>query len=119
TRGRDVVDVDGHGTLAASIIAGRRMQRRTFVGMAPEARIVPVKVVDHVKETIDSRKLGGAITTAVKAGAKVVNLSLTANDTPQLRAAVADARRRDVLVVAAAGNAESGAATGNEGPQYP
>lgn len=36
----------GHGTTVASLIAGRGDDRRGVVGLAPDARILPVRVLD-------------------------------------------------------------------------
>lgn len=97
------VDCVGHGTGVAGIIAAPQVAGQLFVGVAPAARIMPIKITN-------SQQLSGpaivatALTQAVQAGAQVVNMSLSTTNTPQLRAAVAFARQRNVVVVCAAGN---------------
>ena len=97
------VDCVGHGTGVAGIIAAPKVAGQLFVGVAPEATIIPIKITN-------SQQLSGpaivatALTQAVQAGAQVVNMSLSTTNTPQLKAAVAFARQRGVVVVCAAGN---------------
>ncbi|GAA2427702.1 hypothetical protein GCM10010191_45770 [Actinomadura vinacea] len=115
-------DCTSHGTAVASIIAARRSSGVGFAGLAPEARILPVRVSDREvgangdAERIDSKVLARGIWYAVKSGAKVINLSLagTAKD-HYVEDAIREARSKDVLVLAAAGNARQG----GSGPAYP
>lgn len=94
-----VTDTVGHGTAIAGVIAMH----------APEARLMILKV-GSTPASINLDDVARAIVYAVDHGADVVNMSITAPSAPQdLRAAVAYARRRGVVLVAAAGNA--GAAT--------
>jgi type VII secretion-associated serine protease mycosin len=116
-------DESGHGTLIAGIIAGRDDVSAGFVfhGMAPDAMIVPVRVLGDEKRSFDD-DLPGRIATAVRwavdsGGAGVINLSLTTAPTPSLADAIAYALGRGVVVVAAAGN-QGGAAQPDQ-PVYP
>jgi type VII secretion-associated serine protease mycosin len=107
-------DCDSHGTAVASIIAARSVPRVGFAGLAPGATILPVRVSDRGYteggvELIDPAVLARGIWYAVDNGAEVLNLSLAgAGDDPLIRDAVAHAVEKDVLVVAAAGNAQEG-----------
>jgi type VII secretion-associated serine protease mycosin len=107
-------DCIGHGTEVASLIVGRRTGKSGFEGLAPGATIVPVRVSEEVDDrdggtSGDRVSLSGfahAIDWAVDQGhADVINLSLvtTDGDTP-VRAAIARAIDKGVVVVAAAGN---------------
>ncbi len=104
-------DCAPHGTAVASIIAAGPTAGTAFHGVAPGARILPVRVTDRdrIDETdgtaVQPATIGTAIRYAVDNGARVLNMSLTVfRDIPEIRAAVQYARARDVLVVAAAGN---------------
>lgn len=92
---------DSHGTSVAGVIAATG--RRRLVGLAPKARLLPVRVSDG--GSIDPVAAAEGVSYAVDHGAKVINMSLTSRtDNPQLRAAVNYALAHDVVVVAAAGN---------------
>jgi type VII secretion-associated serine protease mycosin len=105
------LDCVGHGTAVASIVAAAA-SGQGFAGLAPEARILPVRVTEQeiVGGTATGRPgtvpgLVAAVRWAVAHGARVLNLSLVLyQDSPALREAVDDALRRDVVVVAAVGN---------------
>ncbi|GIH12425.1 type VII secretion-associated serine protease mycosin [Rugosimonospora africana] len=108
------LDCVGHGTAVASIIAASG-SGDGFAGLAPRARILPVRVTEQeiVGGTVTGRPgtvagLAGALRWAVAHGARVLNVSLVVyQDTAVLRSAVADALAHDVVVVAAAGNGHS------------
>ncbi|GIJ75961.1 hypothetical protein Xph01_03930 [Micromonospora phaseoli] len=105
-------DCVGHGTGVASIIAAAPHDGIAFRGLAPNARILPVRVSEQ--QVVDGRGTGRtvrptdfarALRWAVDHGADVLNLSVVLyRDHPAVRAAVAHAVARDVVVVAAAGN---------------
>ncbi len=102
-------DCFGRGTFIASLIAARPSDNPDvpFTGIAPAARIFPVRVSDDPPKIQDhaglARAIGDGITAAVDGGARVVAVGLVATlDMPELRAAVAYAAQRDVLVVASA-----------------
>jgi serine protease len=102
-------DRNGHGTFVAGTIAEATDNRYGLTGLAFAARIMPVRVLDTQGEG-EASTIAEGVRYAVKHGAKVINLSLefssnvTASDIPELIEALRFARRRGVLVVAAAGN---------------
>jgi thermitase len=115
-RGTPPDDPNGHGTLVAGIIAATADNDRGGAGVAPEARIMPVRVLDE-EGTGDGRRVAEGIRWAVGNGAQIVNLSLADADVPgltestartvvvrEIEQAIADAYEAGVLVVAAAGN---------------
>ncbi|MGH3392238.1 MAG: type VII secretion-associated serine protease mycosin [Actinomadura sp.] len=115
-------DCASHGTAVASIIAARRAPGVGFAGLAPEARILPVRVSDRAvgengaAERIDSKVLARGIWYAVKSGAKVINLSLAGTaKNHYVEDAIRNARSKDVVVIAAAGDSRQG----ESGPAYP
>ncbi len=78
---------------------------RSFVGIAPDAKILSVKYTNEEHSSGADPNLAKAIRTAADTkGVRVINVSSTAPDSPDLRAAVTHAQSRDILIVAAAGN---------------
>ncbi|MFI7077054.1 type VII secretion-associated serine protease mycosin [Micromonospora sp. NPDC049903] len=98
-------DPVGHGTTVAGLIAGRNDDRRGVVGLAPDSRILPVRVLDEENRYDDALIVAKGVRWAVDNGAKVINLSLGGNgDSPALAAAIDYAFAKDVVVVACTGN---------------
>ncbi len=84
----------GHGTMIAGIVHL----------IAPEARIMPLKVFARDGST-DTARIVRAIYYAVDHGARVINMSFASTGlSPELLRAVNYATRRGVICVAAAGN---------------
>ncbi len=130
--GRDggLLDCDGHGTLVAGIIAAAPDPATGFVGVAPDARVLSIRQSSLTVSTTSPDGTTGpgggnvvtlaeAIGRATRLGATVINVSEAAcvpaasagPALAPLRAAVRAAVDADVVVVAAAGNAGSGACT--------
>ena len=106
---RDVSD-EGHGTHVAGIIAAAADNGVGGAGVAPQARILPIRTLEPNGEGT-ARDVSKAVRFAVDAGAKVINLSLgRKSEYTPLTSAIQYAVDRNVLVVAAAGNygADSG-----------
>lgn len=98
-------DALGHGTRVAGIVAAAQNNGIGVSGLAPKAKILPVKVSSGSNGTFSSDVLNQAIRYAVDMGAQVVNLSLTVDtETQTVQGAVQYALDRGVAVVAAAGN---------------
>ena len=96
-------DPNGHGTAMASLVVGQGSPP----GVAPAARVMPVRVADATgaARLVD---VAAGIVGAVDRGAQVVLLSLgSRRPAPLLTEAVRWAAARGVLVVAAAGNASA------------
>ncbi|MFI1964755.1 type VII secretion-associated serine protease mycosin [Streptomyces pathocidini] len=108
-----------HGTAMAGIIAGRGHgpgREDGVVGVAPEARILPVRVIledgDPARKRARSARAGAlaeGIRWAADHGADVINLSLgddskSAHPEPREDAAVQYALGKGAVVVASAGN---------------
>ncbi|MFG2243443.1 type VII secretion-associated serine protease mycosin [Streptomyces sp. NPDC048734] len=112
-------DTVGHGTKVAGIIAARPLGGTGFVGLAPEATIIPIQQNDAEGHG-DTGTLADAIRYAVQAKAQVINIS---QDTSQavrpdsdLEKAIDEALAQRIVVVASAGNDGVG---GNTKKTYP
>ncbi|HWS33602.1 MAG TPA: S8 family serine peptidase, partial [Actinoplanes sp.] len=101
------VDTSGHGTLIAGLIAGHgHGSGAGALGMAPAAKVVPVKAFEGPADNGDS--LVAAIEWATKAGVGVMNISGATVPSRPLLAAAGEAVRSDVVVVASSGNRSDG-----------
>ncbi len=102
--GTSANDENGHGTHVAGIIAAQRNNGRGIAGLAPRAKILPVRVLDR-NGSGTSANVSKGIIYAADRGAKVINLSLgSSQSSSAMQSAVAYAISKNVLVVAAAGN---------------
>ena len=125
--GNGLSDCDAHGTLIASLIAGRPSLTDGFVGVAPDARLISVRQTSEAFEPKDQadqndpnaspaagsvRSLARAVVHAANLGAGVINISEAACfkvrkpvDASTLGAALNYAVNvKGAVVVAAAGN---------------
>ncbi|MFF5189650.1 type VII secretion-associated serine protease mycosin [Streptomyces sp. NPDC000345] len=100
-------DEVGHGTKVAGIIAARTDNDTGFVGLAPNATIIPIRQND-ADNSGDSDTMADAITYAVGRGADVINISQDTTKPLSATSALAEAVRRAiaerVVIVASAGN---------------
>ncbi|MFG3657806.1 type VII secretion-associated serine protease mycosin [Streptomyces sp. NPDC047706] len=112
-------DAVGHGTKVAGIIAARPATGTGFVGLAPDATIIPIQQNDAEGHG-DTGTLATAIRHAIEAKAGVINISQDTSDAakpdPDLERAINEAIDRDIVVVASAGNDGVG---GNVKRTYP
>lgn len=106
-------DCVGHGTQVASIIAGRKVDKVGFRGLAPGVRILPIRVTESQEqqdgssagEKVSPADFAASIDWAVRQGARIINMSVVLyDDYLAVRRAIERAVKADVLVVAAAGN---------------
>lgn len=116
TRGYDFVDDDhypndlnGHGTFVSGTIAQTTNNGQGAAGIAYRAKIMPLRVLD-ADGAGDTVSIARALRYAARHKADVVNLSLEfdssvrAAQIPDIVSAVRYARKKGVVVVAAAGN---------------
>jgi len=115
-------DCDGHGTAVAGLIGAAPDPRDGSAGVAPGARILALRQFSPTvagpdgRPAGDLRSLAAALREAIGAGATVVNISgavclpveQAATEGAPLRSALRAAAVADVVVVAAAGNVDSG-----------
>lgn len=96
-------DDHGHGTHVAGTIAQATDNGVGAAGLAPRAKILPLKVLSRTGSG-QSAWIAAAIDEAVDQGADVINLSLGGGHSDVVVNAVEKAREAGVVVVAAAGN---------------
>lgn len=115
--GRSPQDDFGHGTHVAGIIAAATGNGIGVAGVAPGARIMPVKVLDNTGSG-SADVIAAGIRYAADKGADVINMSLgeqigadrvadATGANARLSAAVAYAWSKGAVLVAAAGNASA------------
>lgn len=104
-----------HGTMVASLLAGRGTgEGNGVIGVAPEADLLTVSVAfgqDTGSDKTNDEQIAEAVRWSVDNGADIINMSLTRNtrDWPESwDDAFRYAFENDVVVVAAAGNRGSG-----------
>ena len=120
-RGKEngTTDTVGHGTKVAGIIAARPAKGTGFVGLAPEATIIPIQQNDAEGHG-DVDTLTDAIRYAIQAKADVINISQDTSkpvkSTSELALAIDQALARKIVVVASAGKDGLG---GNVKETYP
>ena len=105
---RDPLDARfaGHGTSTSSVIMSGddRALPKFVTGVAPAADLVPIRATRSVI-IFNFKRLTRAINYAVEEGCHVISISLGGPFRSRaLQAAIEDAVRRDVVVLAAAGN---------------
>ncbi|MCC6169876.1 MAG: S8 family serine peptidase [Caldilineaceae bacterium] len=106
-------DDSGHGTHVAGLIGAALNNGQGLAGVCPGCRLMPIKVLNAGNTGVWS-DLAQGIVFATDNGARILNLSLGSfNSSWTLEKALAYARQRGVLIVAAAGN------QGLQLPYYP
>jgi type VII secretion-associated serine protease mycosin len=93
-----------HGTMVASLLAGRGPD---YLGIAPKASLLSVSMAFGAGSLDTDTQVAEAVIWAVDNGARVINLSLTRNSTDWPKSwdrAFTYAFENDVVVVAAVGN---------------
>lgn len=109
-----VGDDSNHGTLVASLLAGRGRgpgNADGVIGVAPEADLLSVSVGFGVGSRSSDDQIAEAVRWSVDNGADVINMSLTRNTLEWPESwddAFLYAMKNDVVIVAAAGNRGSG-----------
>ncbi len=98
----------GHGTWVSGIIASRGNNASGLIGVAPGAKIMPLKVTFNLNNLAPITEIVSAINYALMNGADVINLSLSPASfnpvIPSLEDAIKQAHSFGVVIVVAAGN---------------
>jgi Subtilisin-like serine proteases len=106
-QGGDLSAVEGHGTLVSGIIAANKGNGIGIAGVAPDATIMPIKMMGNPLNTnpvtvVNTNALSESIEYAVNNGANILNCSFEGGGINELTRLVNNSS--DVLFVAAAGN---------------
>ncbi|WP_435820518.1 type VII secretion-associated serine protease mycosin [Micromonospora purpureochromogenes] len=96
-------DQDSHGTGMAGLIAAHGNGDRGALGIAPKAKILPVRV-KRINEQGNSDDLAAGIEYSVAQGAEVISISSVSGPDLRLQQAIETALRANIIVVAGAGN---------------
>ena len=100
----DPMDLNGHGTHVAGIIAAEGNNSIDSVGVCWNAKVMAVRILDIYGSGTTANIIAG-INYAVTNGAKVINMSLSeANYDAAFKSAIDSAQTSGVLVVVSAGN---------------
>ncbi len=100
----DATDDNGHGTHVAGTIAQTTNNGKGVAGIAPNAKIMPLKVLNKSGYG-DITGIAEAIRWAADHGAHIINMSLGGGGKTQIMEdAIKYAQKKGVVVVAAAGN---------------
>lgn len=101
------IDNEGHGSHVSGIVAAIADNAVGVAGVAPAARILPIRVLD-ANGSGDSRDVARGIRLAADRGARVINLSLGGPfESSAVTQAIDYATSKGALTVAAAGNGGS------------
>jgi subtilisin family serine protease len=104
----NVTDTDGHGTMTAGIIAATANNSIGIAGVAPEVKIMPLKIVSNEGGTWVDLNL--AILYAANHGARIISISLGGQSNPlgvATEYAIRYADFHGCIIIAAAGNDNS------------
>lgn len=101
----DLTDEHGHGTGIASVIAARTNNQKGIAGVDQKARIMVLKALNEIGGG-EFNDIVEAVRYAADNGAKVINMSFGASAGDRdLRSAIDYAISKNVIIVAASGNA--------------
>jgi type VII secretion-associated serine protease mycosin len=102
-------DTDGHGTRMAGLIAAHGQPGENgALGIAPEAKILPIRYSEKSNYSDVNNSIAKGIEWAIANKARVINLSLTGSGLVSEVAAVRAAIAADIVVVAGTGNEGQG-----------
>lgn len=93
----------GHGTSTASVIVGRGSEALGVVGVAPRAKLVPIRATESVVQLFDS-DVARSVDHARRAGCHIVSMSLGGKGFFGLRRCIQRAVESGMIIAAAAGN---------------
>jgi parallel beta-helix repeat protein len=100
----DPMDDNGHGTHCAGIIAATMNNAQDVAGIAPNSKIMPIKICGPVIGATSSVYLARALSYAVSHDADIISMSLGGPKTTTMNLALTFASKKGVILIAAAGN---------------
>ena len=99
-----------HGTFVSAIAAASTNDGVGMAGVSWGSPVMALKVMDSSGYGLED-DAAAAVVYAADNGAKIINMSLTGEDVPALRAAIQYAQQKGCLVIAASGNSGTSADT--------
>jgi len=108
----DPIDLHGHGTHVAGIVAAQANNGLGGVGVAYNTQIMAIRAV-HYNHTLATQDIAEAILYAVENGADVINMSFGGYTTSELVEDALKMALNQAVLVAAAGN------DGRDSPMFP
>ncbi|MBL7254833.1 S8 family serine peptidase [Paractinoplanes lichenicola] len=93
----------GHGTEMAALVAAHGRGSNGVLGIAPAAKVLPVKISNTIKAP--SNEMADGIDWAIDNKARVINISAAIGPSFDVQDAVSRAKDSDVVVVGSVGNA--------------
>lgn len=108
-RDNEPSDYNGHGTHVSGIIAAEQNNEFGISGVAPKAKIMPLRAAYSVGSSayLKSSDVAEAVEYAIRNGADVINMSFAGSKLGILEDVVKRAQELGVVMVAAAGNSDS------------
>jgi subtilisin family serine protease len=97
---------DKHGTAVAGIMVAKKDNGTGIIGIAPDAKLIALKAcwphqTDSIEAVCNSFTLALAVNTAIKSGAKILNMSLTGPQDAFLELLLNKAIEKGIIVIAA------------------
>lgn len=100
------MDMNGHGTHVAGIIAATGNNGQGITGVCPECLLLIGKItIDDASGSVPTSAIGSSISWAANSGAQVINMSIAGPDFSQtVQDAINLAWSKNAVVISAAGN---------------
>ncbi len=103
-QGNDSTDINGHGTKVAGVIAAVTDNGVGVASVAPQTRILPIRVSNTSDGSAYMSDIARGLTYAADAGARVANISYNVSSSLAVGNAAEYMRNQGGVVVVAAGN---------------
>ncbi len=102
--GGDSLDINGHGTMVAGVVAAEADNLQGVASIAPHALIMPVRVTNAADGWAYWSDIARGLTWAADNGARVANISYDVSSSASVSSAARYMKSKGGMVVVAAGN---------------
>ena len=103
TNSSDIVDNLSHGTKVTGIISAISNNKEGIVGLAPNVKIIPIKIIDKLQKM--ELNLVKGIEYAISKNVDIIHISLgTYEKIPMLEEAIKKAYNKGIFIVSSVGN---------------
>jgi len=107
----DPMDDNGHGTHCIGIIAGTTNNAQGIAGIAPNCKIMPIKLCGPIIGVTTQAYISRGLSYAVSHGADIISMSLGGPKSTTMSLALTAASKKGVVLIAAAGNSNMNSKT--------